>query len=76
MLKAKKRKRKQKQNKRKAKKVKQKRIEANCEVLIKTIAPQHNADSDTEPIGPLELYYEGISTLKKKRLPYIRYAFD
>ena len=57
-------------------KVKQKRIEANCEVLIKTIAPQHNADSDTEPIGPLELYYEGISTLKKKRLPYIRYAFD
>ena len=45
-------------------------------MLIKTIAPQHNADSDAEPIGPLELYYEGISTLKKKQLPCIRYAFD
>ena len=36
--------------------------------------PQHNADTDAEPIGPLELNYEGISTLKKKQLPYIRYA--
>ena len=36
----------------------------------------HNADSDAEPIGPLELYSEGISTLKKKQLPYIQYAFD
>ena len=45
-------------------------------MVIKTIAPQHNADSDAEPIGSLELYYEGISTLKKKQLPYIRYAFD
>ena len=45
----KRRKRKQKQNKRKAKKAKQKRIEANCEVVIKTIAPQHNVDSDAEP---------------------------
>ena len=43
-------------------------------MVIKTIAPQHNADSDAGPIGPLELYYEGISTLKKKQLPYIRYA--
>ena len=60
---------------RKAKKVKQKRIQANCEVVIKTIAPQHKADSDAEPIGPLEVYYEGISTLKKKQLPYIRHAF-
>ena len=50
---------------RKAKKVKQKRIQANCEVVIKTIAPQSNADGDAEPIGPLELYYEGISTLKR-----------
>ena len=56
--------------------VKQKRIEANCEVVIKIIAPQYNADSDAEPIGLLELYYEGISTLKKKQLPYTRYAFD
>ena len=45
-------------------------------MVIKTIAPQHNADSDAEPIGPLEHYYEGISTLKNKQLPYIRYAFD
>ena len=43
-------------------------------MVIKTIAPQHNVDSDAEPIGPLELYYEGISALKKKQLPYIRYA--
>ena len=76
MLKAKKKKRKQKKNRRKTKKLKQKRIEANCEVAIKTIALQHNADSDAKPISPLELYYEGISTLKKKQLPYIRYAFD
>ena len=36
-------------------------MEANCE----------------EPLDPLELYYEGISTLNKKQLPYmyIRYAF-
>ena len=45
-------------------------------MAIKTIALQHNADSDAKPIGPLELYYEGISTLKKKQLPYIRYALD
>ena len=46
-------------------------------MVIKTIAPQHNADSDAEPIGLLELYYDWISTLKKKQLPYIRYdAFD
>ena len=70
------RKRKQKQNKRKAKKAKNNRMEVSCKVVIKTIAPQHNADSDAEPIGPLELYCEGISTLKKKQLPYIRYAFD
>ena len=70
------RKRKQKQNKRKTKKAKQNRMKDNCKVVIKTIAPQHNADSDAEPLGPLELYYEGISTLKKKQLPYIRYAFD
>ena len=38
--------------------------------------PQHNADRDAEPIGPLELYCEAISTLKKKQLPYVRYAFD
>ena len=35
-------------------------------MVIKTIAPQHNADSDAEAIGPLELYYEGISTLEKE----------
>ena len=46
-------------------------------MVIKTIAPQHNAESNAEPsIGPLELYYEGISALKRKQLPYIRYAFD
>ena len=45
-------------------------------MVIKTIAPQHNADSDAEPIGPLELYYEGISSLKKKQVSYIRCAFD
>ena len=43
-------------------------------MVIKTIAPQQNADSDAEPIAPLELYYEGMSTLKKKQLPYFRYA--
>ena len=43
-------------------------------MVIKTIAPQHNADGDAEPIDPLELYYEGISPLKEKQLPYIRYA--
>ena len=51
-------------------------MEANCEVVIKTIATQHNTDSDAEPIEPLELYCEAISTLKKKQLPYVRYAFD
>ena len=45
-------------------------------MVIKINAPQHNADSDAEPIGPLELYYEGKSTLKKKQLPYIQYVFD
>ena len=44
-------------------------------MVIKTIAPQHNADCDAEPISPLELYYEGISALKKKQLPCIRYAW-
>ena len=59
--------------KRKAKIVKQKRIEVNCEVVIKTIAPQHNAHSDAEPIGPLELYYEEITS---RRIPrHIRDLF-
>ena len=51
-------------------------MEANCEVVIKTIAAQHNADGDAESMVPLELYCEAISTLKKKQLPYVRYAFD
>ena len=71
------RKRKQKQTRGRLKR--QKKTEwrlSYCKVVIKTIASQHNADSDAEPIGPLEHYYEGISTLKKKQLPYIRYAFD
>ena len=28
-------------------------------------------DSGAEPIGPLELYNEGISTLKKNQLPQL-----
>ena len=37
---------------------------------MRTITPQHN-DSDAEPIGPLELYYEVISSLKKNQLPQL-----
>ena len=40
-------------------------------MVIKTITPQHNADSDAEL---LELYFEGISTLKRKQLPYILFT--
>ena len=43
-------------------------MKGNCKLIIRTIAPQRH-NSDAEPIGPLELYYEGISTLKKNQLP-------
>ena len=45
-------------------------------VVIKTVAPQHNADSDAQPIGPLELFYEGISTLKKETVALYPICID
>lgn len=68
-------KRKQKQNQRKAKKAKQNRLETNCKLIIASIAPNHDAN-DTDPIGALDLNYEVISSLTKKQVPYIHYAFN
>ena len=43
---------------------------------MRTITPWHN-DSDAEPIGLLELYYEVISSLKKNQWPQLHpNAFD
>ena len=43
-------------------------MKANCKLIIGAIVPQRT-DSDTEPIDPLEHYFEGISTLKKNQSP-------
>ena len=60
----------------KQKKARAKRMEANCEKVIETIAPQQESHNVTEPIGPLSLHYEGISRLLKKQRPYIQYIFE
>ena len=51
-------------------------MEANCQRLIETIAPQQESHDVTEPIGPLFLHYQGISGLLKTQRPYIQYAFE
>ena len=53
----------------KQKKARAKRTEANCKKVIETIAPQQESHNVTEPIGPLSLYYEGISGLLKTHIP-------
>ena len=49
-------------------------MEANCEKVIDTIAPQQESHNVTEPIGPLSLHYEGISGLLKTQRPYTQYT--
>ena len=51
-------------------------MEANCKRVIETIAPQQESHDVTEPIGPLFLYYKGISGLLKTQRAYIQYAFE
>ena len=51
-------------------------MEVNCKRVIETIAPQQEVACFYKPIGPLSLYYEGMSGLLKTQRPYIQYAFE
>ena len=61
--------------KKKAQKAKEARREANCQIVVEIIAPQHPVNDGTEPIGPLFLHFEGISGLLKAQKPYVQLAF-
>lgn len=51
-------------------------MEANSKRIIECIAPQHQSLDSTQPIGPLSLYYEGISRLLKTQKQYIKFVFE